>query len=300
MRTKHHAWGGRKIRRRLEDLGYTDLPAPSTITDILRRHGLMDASDEAPHRPFLRFEHEHPNDLWQMDFKGQFRLVRGGWCFPLTVLDDHSRFALGLRACGDQKDSTVQDRLTDIFRRYGLPARIITDNGSPWGCDETHKFTRFSTWLIRLGISVSHGRPRHPQTQGKDERFHRTLKVEVLREQSFRDNEHAQTHFDRWRDVYNLERPHDALGLATPASRYQPSHRPFPECLPAIEYGPGDVIRKVNKDGYFTYQGRTCKISQAFRGHPVALRPTTTDGLLDVFFCHQKVAQIDLRNHTGD
>ena len=180
-------WGGRKIHTRLKALGVVEIPAPSTVTDILRRKGQIDPQEAAKHAPGVRFEHPSPNDLWQMDFKGQFRLCGGGWCFPLTVLDDHSRFSLGLRACGNQQGVTVQAQLTDVFRRYGLPCRILCDNGSPWGCDSRHRYTNFSAWLLRLGIAVSHGRPYHPQTQGKDERFHRTLNVELLKGRSFRD-----------------------------------------------------------------------------------------------------------------
>lgn len=295
LRQAHPAWGARKIHARLRALGQSDLPAPSTITDILRRHGLIDPQEALKHVPWIRFEHPHPNDLWQMDFKGQFPLVRGGVCFPLTVLDDHSRFALALRACGDQKAATVQEQLTGVFRRYGLPCRIITDNGSPWGCDAEHRYTFFSAWLIRLGIAVSHGRPYHPQTQGKDERFHRTLDVELLAGRSFPDPGQAQAGFDAWREVYNLERPHEALGMAVPASRYRPSARPFPESLPAIEYGPGETVRRITTDGYLHYQSRRFKLPQAFQGHPVALRPTTEDGQMAVYFCHQQIAQIDLR-----
>ena len=294
VRQDHPAWGGRKIQARLKALGSTNIPAPSTITDILRRHGRIDPKESLQHAPFVRFEHPYPNDLWQMDFKGQFRLVQGGWCFPLTVVDDHSRFAVGLRACGDQKGRTVQAQLIDLFRRYGLPCRILTDNGAPWGCDGEHRYTIFSVWLLRLGIAVSHGRPYHPQTQGKDERFHRTLKVELLAGRSFRDPQQAQDSFDAWRDVYNLQRPHEALAMDVPASRYRPSARGYPESLPPIEYEPGDIVRKVHVDGYLQYHRQVFKLSQAFTGYPVAIRHTTTDGLMDVYFCHQKIAQINL------
>lgn len=235
LRRRHRAWGGRKIRRRLADLGHPDLPAASTITDILRRHGLMDPSEAAQHKPFTRFEHPLPNDLWQMDFKGDFPLLARGRCYPLTILDDHSRFNLALRACGNSRRTTVQPHLIDVFRRYGLPRRILADNGPPWGSGTPGALTHLGAWFIRLGIDLWHGRPFHPQTQGKEERFHRSLKAEVLQGHSFQDCLDAQRHFDPWRDVYNLQRPHEALNLATPASRYHASRRPFPEALPPIE-----------------------------------------------------------------
>jgi len=297
LRRKHPAWGGRKIHTRLKNLEHQTVPAPSTITDILRRHQLLDPNESVKHKPFVRFEHPHPNDLWQMDFVGHFPLDEGR-CHTLTVLDDHSRYCLGARACSDETGKTVQKHLTDIFRRYGLPRRMLCDNGSPWGCDSESRFTWLGAWMIRLGISTSHGRPYHPQTQGKDERFNRTIKTEVIANRQFRDNDHVQTHFDPWRDVYNRERPHESLSMATPASRYQPSPRAFPETLPSIEYAPGDIVRKVGPDGYFNFRTVKYKISQAFTGQPIALRATSKDEVLDVFYCHQKVASIDLKSQT--
>lgn len=298
IRKKHPAWGGRKIHARLLTLGYTKVPAASTITDILRRHGKLDPTESVKHKPLVRFVHEHPNDLWQMDFLGHFPLVHGR-CHTLTVLDDSSRFNIAIRACGNEKGIIVQKHLIDIFRRYGLPVRILTDNGSPWGCDSEHRYTWLSAWLVRLGIGISHGRPHHPQTQGKDERFNRTVKEEAIRGRGFRDLTDAQKRFDHWRDIYNLERPHESLEMATPASRYQTSGRPYPEMLSPIEYQPGDVVRRVNKDGYFQYCNKKYKISQAFQGYPIALRTTPTDGIMDVFFCHQKVVQINTRGYNG-
>ena len=144
-----------------------------------------------------------------------------------------------LKACADERGETVRSVLTSAFRRYGLPAAMLMDNGAPWGSDHDHPFTAFSLWLIRLGIRVAHSRAYHPQTQGKDERFHRTLKFEVLRHFNFTTLEHCQREFDYFRERYNLVRPHDALGLATPASYYRPSPIPFPEHLPPVEYPPG-------------------------------------------------------------
>jgi transposase InsO family protein len=297
LRRQHPAWGGRKIHARLAALDQPPhVPAPSTISDVLRRRGLLDPVECSRHQPFVRFQHEHPNDLWQMDFMGHFPTDVGGRCHTLTVLDDRSRFALALRACGDEKAATVRAQLTDLFRRYGLPRRILSDNGSPWGCDGEHRYTLLSAWLIRLGVGVWHGRPLHPQTQGKDERFHRTIRAEAIGPRRFTDLPDVQQRcYDPWRDVYNLQRPHEALDLGTPASRYTPSPRAFPESLPPIEYGPGDIVRHVSDDGYFHFRAVRYKISQAFIGHPIALRPTMTDGLLDVFFCHQQIATIDVK-----
>lgn len=303
-RDKHPAWGGRKLHAVLT-LQYPQLniPHPNTITDILRRHNRLQGPLTPPHNSYQwrRFEHPSPNDLWQMDFKGQFSTTRQGYCYPLTVLDDHSRFSLGVRACPDQRRPTVQSQLIDIFRVYGMPARITMDNGSPWG-DGVSPYTAFTVWLIRLGVGVSHSRPYHPQTQGKDERFHRTMKAELLYKRVFTDLEQCQQCFDRWRDEYNLHRPHEALGMQVPASRYRPSGVRYPEQMPAIEYpavGTQGVvaIRKVQQNGEVNYLGKEWALGKAFRGQEVALKQTEgdTDGVVDVYLCCHKVGTLDMR-----
>jgi transposase InsO family protein len=295
LREKHPSWGGRKLRRRLLDLGHAGVPAASTITAILARHGRIDAAEAAQHAPFRRFEHDRPNALWQMDFKGHFAHAAGR-CHPLTVLDDHSRYSICLAACADEATHTVQQRLIAAFRLYGLPDRINTDNGSPWGDGAGGPYTLLTVWMLRLGLRTSHSRVYHPQTNGKDERFHRTLKRDVLHGQSYADLAACQRAFDRFRAVYNSERPHEALDLAVPASRYRASPRPYPETLPPIEYDPIDQVRRVQQGGRISFQGRELHVSQAFAGQPIALRPTTTDGVWEVIFVAQRIAQIDLRD----
>ena len=293
LRQKHPAWGGRKLRQRLLDLGQGSSPAPSTITSILARHELLDPQESTKHRAFQRFEHATPNELWQMDFKGDFALSRGR-CYPLTIVDDHSRFAVALQACARNTKNITQTALIEVFRRYGLPDRISCDNGSPWGSSCRGHYTQFVIWLMRLGVVVSYARPHHPQTNGKDERFNRTFEIEVLRYQRASTLAQWQRHFDDWRYVYNNERPHEALQMKVPASRYQPSQREYPERLPAIEYGPTDIVRKVRHAGHIKYHGREIHIGSAFFGLHVALRPTTTDGLFAIFFCQIQIGQLDL------
>lgn len=294
LRDEHRAWGGRKIKARLKALGHGRTPAASTITGILRRQGRLDPAESAKHKAWQRFEHDAPNRLWQMDFKGHFPM-REGRCHPLTILDDHSRFSMGLFALTDERTDSVQTRLTGVFRRYGLPERILADNGAPWGGGSDHGFTPLTVWLLRLGVAVSHGRPYHPQTQGKDERFHRTLAAEVLRYERFSDLQHCQRRFDSWREIYNHERPHEALELDVPASRYRISEHLFPEVLPTIDYAPGVEVRMVQADGWIHYRGIEYRVPKAFRGQPVALRPSQVDGVMDVVFCHQTVSKIDLK-----
>lgn len=296
LRDEHPAWGGRKLRARLLALGYSNVPAASTITAILQRHQRIAAAESVRHQSFHRFEHPEPNDLWQMDFKGHFTTAAGR-CHPLTVLDDHSRFALELRACADERTPTVQNALTGVFRRYGLPWRMTMDNGFPWGVylGGRCRWTRFTVWLLRLGVRVSHSRPFHPQTQGKDERFHRTLKVELLRDYAWRDLHECQKRFEHWRDQYNCQRPHEALQMQVPATRYRMSVRPFPEHLPAVEYPADSIIRRVQKNGQIFWHHKGYFVGEAFQGLDVALRPTTTDGSYEVYFWHQQVAKLDLK-----
>lgn len=294
VRAAHPAWGGRKIRARLQAQGWTPAPAASTITEILRRHGLINPEESAKHKAWQRFEAEAANDLWQMDFKGHFAAAAGR-CHPLTLLDDHSRYALGLEACADERGVTVKARLTEIFRRYGLPRKMLMDNGSPWGSDAAHPYTPLTVWLLRLGVKVGHSRPYHPQTLGKDERFHRTLKAEVLQYCQGLGLDRCQARLDAWRLVYNLERPHEALGMAVPLSRYRESPRTFPETIPTLVYGPGDQVRRVQAQGWITFKGRDFRLSKAFRGEPVTLRPTVSDGQWEVYFGQHLIARINLR-----
>jgi transposase InsO family protein len=294
VRAEHPAWGGRKIARRLKDLGQELIPVPSTVTAILKRHGIELGAHGGGQSAFTRFERARPNELWQMDFKGHVAL-HVGRLHPLTVLDDHSRFSLVLAACANQQTETVRQQLITAFRRYGLPERLITDNGSPWGDGPGNPFTPLGVWLIEHGIKISHSRPYHPQTMGKDERFHRSLKAEVLSGPPFADLAAAERAFDRWRNVYNAQRPHEALGLAVPASRYQPSPRDYVETIAPFEYASDDIVRRVQQGGHISFLGRALKVPKAFRGKAVAFRPTTQDGVFSVVFRTQLIATIDIR-----
>ena len=294
VRDEHPAWGGRKIRRRLQDVKHQPAPSAGTITAILHRHGRIAGAASAGRKAFERFERAAPNELWQMDYKGHFA-TRTGRCHPLTVVDDHSRYAVGLRACGDERGDTVQAELMAIFRRYGLPERMLMDNGAPWGSDALHRHTWLTVWLLELGVAVSHGRPYHPQTQGKDERFHRTLTAEVIGRRAFADLAECQGRFDAWRVVYNTQRPHEALALATPVARYRPSERRFPETIEPFDYGPGAIVRRVDAEGWLSFRNRPLKLGRAFALRRIALRATDQDGCFDVLFCAHQVGALDLR-----
>jgi hypothetical protein len=179
---------------------------------------------------------------------------------------------------------------------------MTMDNGAPWGSDAQHTYTRLTAWLIRLGIHVTHSRPYHPQTQGKLERFHRTLKRELLRRHRIQDLQDAQQRFDSWLHIYNTIRPHEALQMGVPSSRYRVSSRPFPERLMPVEshYRTDDQIRWVQQKGFISYQGRRILVSKGFYGLPVAVRPTQEDGVLEIYFCQQRVKQTRLneRRHS--
>ena len=294
LRQRFPVWGGRKLARVMRNEGHSQIPSPSTITEILRRHGALHAADQPPPKNYIRFEHPHPNDLWQMDFKGDFQLQRGR-CHSLTVLDDHSRFALCLAACGNEHTGIVKTHLIQTFERYGIPLRMTMDNGPPWGCGVKDRLTQLGVWLIEQGIGVSHSRPYHPQTQGKDERFHRTLKAEVIGRRSFTDLQQCQNAFDPWRHRYNTVRPHESLNMDTPIEHYQPSARPFRRSQPQYEYAPGDQLRKVCKNMTCSFKNYNVFAGQALIGKYVAFRPTQQDRVYTIHFCHQRIGKIDLK-----
>jgi transposase InsO family protein len=293
-RGAHPAWGARKLKAWLAAQGMTT-PAASTVHQILRRHGRIAAEPVSPGKAYQRFERPEPNELWQMDFKGWVTTADGARCHPLTIIDDHSRYAPCLKACADQQGATVRPCLEQVFRRYGLPEAMFVDNGSPWGDSGGERWTRLGVWLLKLGVEVLHSRPYHPQSRGKNERFHRTMEAEVLDLRRLRDLSQAQRAFDRWRDVYNHERPHEALGQQPPASRYRPSPRAMPDQLPVVEYDAGETVRTVSTTkAYVQFKGRSWRVPKAFMGERLAIRPSGQDGCYNVCFASHQVAVIDL------
>jgi len=290
VRRENPAWGGRKIAASLRRQGIA-APAPSTITQILRRHG--EAMSAPGQKLWKRFEHGEPNALWQMDFKGEVAFG-GGELHPLTVLDDHSRYSVVLQAANNQRRQTVQGAVQAAFERYGLPNAILTDNGPPWGYTDDHWLTKFGVWLIEHGVMPWHSPPCHPQSHGKNERFNRTLKIELLDRCSFADLGQAQKAFDAWRQRYNHHRPHDALGLAVPAERYRPSTRVFKQTVEPYAYQPDDIVRWVDINGRFSFANQRLKASKALSGKHIALRPTQRDGVFDIVFRHVTLRSIDL------
>jgi len=230
-----------------------------------------------------------------MDFKGHFALERGGRCHPLTILDDHSRFNLALRACGNEKSNTVRRVLHLTFEASGLPEAMLMDNGPPWRDPRSQALTRLDVWLMKLDVLVIHGRPRHPQTQGKDERFHRTLDDDLLKRERFDELEDCQRGFDAYRQIYNWERPHEALGMDVPADHYRESERRLPLRITGPEYGAGSVVRRVQAKGWLSFRGREYRVSKAFQGERVCLEHTDVVGELGIYFGRHRIGTIDLK-----
>ena len=289
VRRENPVWGGRKIAASLRRQGLSP-PSASTITEILRRHG--EPMVAAGQKAWKRFEHASPNALWQMDFKGDVAFG-GGRLHPLTVIDDHSRYAVVLHASDNERHLTVQNAVQAAFERYGLPDIILTDNGSPWGDTAERTLTKFGVWLIEHGVAPWHSPPSHPQSHGKNERFNRTLKAELLDGRTFADLAVAQRAFDAWRHRYNHHRPHDALNLAVPADRYRSSPRSFSAKIESFEYGPDDIVRRVDGAAWLSFGGRRMKASKALIGKQVAISPTERDGIFNLVFRHVIVKSID-------
>lgn len=192
----------------------------------------------------------------------------------------------------------MREHLTAVFERYGLPLRINADNGGPWGSPSqaAHGLSELSVWLIRQGIHVSHSAPYHPQTNGKIERFHRSLKAEVLAGRSFADLAQAQSAFEHWRDIYNCQRPHQALGLRTPIERYCCSPRAYAGQLAAIEYSPDDTVRMLGWNGAVTFEGVKLRVSTALHRLPIAFRADPqAEGFYDAFFCHHHFMRLNMK-----
>jgi transposase InsO family protein len=305
QRKENPEWGSKKIhsilkRKHLEGKWNDHIPARSTIHQILKRHGLISTSKSEQSESWTRFEHQYPNDLWQMDFKGYFPLQNQQLCHPLTILDDHSRFNLALTACLNQQYQTVKECLIKVFAQYGIPYSILADNGAPWGtagndttCGE-RSYTHLEKWLIEQNIRIIHGRYYHPQTQGKEERFHRTLKAELLQYENFRDHHHCQNRFDWWREKYNCRRPHEGIDMQVPAQRYQPSKRAFKSVAEAPEYDLTDTVKRVNSSGCISLNNKQHKIGKAFIGDYVAVRPTIEENVFEVYFHFQPLRKISL------
>lgn len=287
MRLSHPAWGGKTIRAVLEAAGVEGLPSDKTCCNILKRNGLIDPAESAKHTAFQRFEKHHCNEMWQTDFKGDFLLGNGVRCYPLTILDDHSRYSIRIEPKVSATD--VKSSFIAAFQEYGLPNSVLSDNGSQFA--GAHRgLSTFERFLIDLDILPIHGRPIHPQTQGKIERFHRTFKQEALRTIPI-DMDNAATRFANWRWTYNEVRPHHALGMKTPASVYQPSTRKYYEPKPYV-YDERSRLIKVNNWGYLRFGSNQLFLSETMADTYVEIRFTENDKF-SVIYRNYIIASID-------
>ena len=246
------------------------MPCVKTVNNILNRNGMISEEESLKHRPFIRFERDHCNDLWQTDFKGEFRVGDNSYCYPLTILDDHSRFSIRI-TCSSNTKNVVIPAFSKAFKEYGLPTSVLSDNGGQFA--GFHRgYTHFEKWLMLLDVLPIHGRPMHPQTQGKIERFHRTMKNELLNHHFFADISEADGSIQRWRNKYNNERPHEALGMRCPAQVYVPSDRRMPAKLPTVEYSGAYPVIKVNSWGYVRFAGYQIYLSETMIGEYIEFR----------------------------
>lgn len=292
VRAINPEWGAKTILKVLENNGDTNLPCIRTANNILQRNGCISETESQKRKEFLRFQKEHCNELWQIDFKGDFPLLDGTRCFPFDVIDDCSRYCLGIYP----KNNTlgVTQSMEQVFREYGLPNAILSDNGAQFA-GFRGGYTQFERWLMDLDVLPIHGRPFHPQTQGKIERFHRTMKNELLKRTAFIDLADANKHLNEWRVKYNEVRPHEALNMLCPADVYIPSSRKYPEKIKPYEYSGLYRILKVNYKGYLRFDSKVFYLSETMVGAELELRPSE-DACASLVYRNYKIAEIDLRN----
>jgi putative transposase len=301
IRDLRHAfgWGPRKLRALLIKEGQLAVPARSTVALILRREGLI-----APRRrraqsqaaPAPRTAMNEANAVWTADYKGHFRTADGAWCYPLTVMDGFSRYLLACATVAAPRTDETQRVFTRIFRTYGLPLVIRTDNGEPFASPTTiGRLSRLAVWWIRLGIAVERIDPGRPDQNGRHERFHRTLD-ETRRGGPAADVSSQQRRFRHHRRIYNDLRPHEALADRTPGSLYAASPRAFPRRPPEVEYSVAHVVRHVLPSGAFRWHGRDVYLTRVLVGERIGLLPAA-DGLWTIYFGTYRVGQFDERGH---
>lgn len=297
-RRAHPTWGPRKLlpflARRHPDVA---LPAVSTAGAILHRHALTKPrrSRRPPKHPgSVPLVAETPNAVWTADYKGQFRTRDGVYCYPLTVCDAHSRFILSCHGLPSVEQVAAHRQFDRLFREYGLPAAIRSDNGTPFATQAICGLSRLSVWWIKLGIDHDRIDPGQPQQNGRHERMHRTLKAETARPPEA-DMSSQQRRFDAWRAEFNVDRPHDALGGATPASRYAASPRPMPAVLPEPEYPGHFEVRWLSKDGNIRFKRHQLFVSTALAHEWVGLEEVA-DGVWSLYFCDRLLGRIDERD----
>jgi transposase InsO family protein len=286
---KERGEGAKKIQVFLAEKGIK--LGLATINRIIARNHLV--NPEASHyEAKTRFEREHPNELWQIDLKGLFKIGAQN-CYPLTILDDYSRFVIGLYACHGPTTIDVQASLIKTWQQYGVPDAMLMDHGSPWWCTTSNTgLSVISIMMLEQGIELHHSRIRHPQTQGKVERFHRTLQQKLDHLGKPTTWEACQPLFDTIQIDYNCIRPHEALQMAVPADRYVPSIRPYNPHPPAWEYPANAWVEKLNNKGFLVYNREHYFVSKALKHKAIMLRQLGNTLLLT--FRNMNIREINL------
>jgi len=301
-RFRHPTWGPKKLHWELErEHPGLPLPGVSTMAVILRREGLVHGRKRPRRRASptlgpLR-EATSPNAVWCIDFKGQFKTGKR-YCYPLTVSDQHTRYLLGCEALEGTQGQPVMDALASVFRLYGVPEAMRSDNGSPFASTGRHGLSKVGVWLMRQNIHLERIEPGHPEQNGRHERMHRTLKQETARPAKC--NILAQQErFDAFRDEYNNNRPHEGLGMKTPADVYQPSLRAYVERPKPLEYPLHDFSVVVNNEGKARIKPakKSVYIGTAFAGQRIGLRGLDKDCWL-AHFMTTELGLVDGKLHT--
>ncbi len=290
LRQRYPDWGARKLQELLRQ-GGLEL-ARSTVHRILLRQGLIGEDQHARLAP-QRFERAAPNELWQMDFKGP--LCPAERVGPLSVLDDHSRYVVALRKVANTSGELVREHLQTAFCECGVPAGMLMDHGIPWWSAQSPRgFTKLSLWLMKQGIALHWGRIRHPQTQGKVERFHGELQRALQCRPARAD---LQDWLDEFRWEHNHVRPHEALGMQTPVTRWRRSERAYDPNPPVWEYPSGSWVLKIDSDGKIKLKGEHWLISRALNGERVRL--VVLEQRVLVYYCRTLVRELDLGNQRS-
>ena len=299
LRKRYPALGAVKLRRMMEDAGHTDLPCARTFNNIFQRHNLIGQEESSAATPIQRFEKSTPNEMWQADFKGHFEMANGVRCHPLNIIDDYSRMNICCEPLLTETYAEVKPCMERLFQEYGMPFSLLCDNGNPWGTPQSTGFTQFEVWLMELGILTLHGRILHPQTQGKEERFNGSFTKECLNHHKIQDQADAARIFAEYRDFYNHVRPHMALNLEVPSSRYRISQRKYPSKITEWEYSDDIKIHHVKQTGYITIRGQGYFLSEAFGNKQIGFRESSKGAhLINLYFRQFRIGQIDIEKRV--
>lgn len=293
IRADNPGWGAKTIHRVLENNGYDNLPCVKTINNILNRNGCIDSVESDKRKPYIRFAKEHSNDMWQTDFKGEFKMNNGKYCYPLDIIDDSTRFAIKI-APFESTANVVISSFEAAFREYGMPKAVLSDNGAQFA-GFRHGFTQFEKFLMNHDILPIHGRIYHPQTQGKIERFHRTMKDELLKHRTFNNIDDANTALQEWRCKYNCIRPHEALNMLCPAEVYEKSKKEYTEEVPEYIYSGENHVIKVNTWGYVRFAHYQVYISETMINEQIEFRHSSDGNSFYACYRNFKIAEFDVQ-----